>query len=132
VQDFIMVKAVENLRKKKMTGGKRRPNRSRRAFEADDYPFEPVVGETVRSPKRTRGGTLSYGLRAAAEANVYDAASGKTAKSKILRVTANRANREYERRGVITKGATIETELGEAKVTSRPSDDGVVNAVLTK
>ena len=127
-----MVKAVENLRKKKLTGGKRRPNRSRRAFEADDYPFEPVAGETVRSPKRTRGGTLSYGLRQAAEANVYDGASGKTVNSKILRVTANKANREYERRGVITKGATIETELGKARVTSRPSDDGVVNAVLMK
>lgn len=51
-----MVKAVENLRKRKLSGGKRRPNRSRRAFEADDYPFEPVVGETVRSPKRTARG----------------------------------------------------------------------------
>ena len=127
-----MVKAVENLRKKKLTGGKRRPNRSRRAFEADDYPFEPVSGETVRSPKRTRGGSLSYGLRSAAEANVFDGSSGKTVNSKILRVTANKANREYERRGVITRGATIETELGTARVTSRPSDDGVVNAVLLK
>lgn len=127
-----MVKAVENLRKKKLTGGKRRPNRSRRAFEADDYPFEPVVGETVRSPKRTRGGTLSFGLREAAEANVYDSASSKTIKTKIVRVTANKANREYERRGVITRGATIETDLGSAKVTSKPSDDGVVNAVLLK
>lgn len=127
-----MVKAVENLRKRKLTGGKRRPNRSRRAFEADDYPFEPVVGDVVRDPKRTRGGTLQYGLRGANEANVYDSASGKTMKTKIVRVTANKANREYERRGVITRGATIETELGAAKVTSKPSDDGVVNAVLLK
>ena len=127
-----MVKAVENLRKKKLTGGKRRPNRSRRAFEGDDYPFEPVIGETVRAPKRTRGGTLRFGLRATAEANVFDASSGKTVKTKIVRVTANKANREYERRGVITRGATIETELGSAKVTSKPSDDGVVNAVLLK
>jgi small subunit ribosomal protein S8e len=127
-----MVKAVENLRKKKLTGGKRRPNRSRRAFEADDYPFEPVVGETVRSPKRTRGGSLSFGLRAATEANVFDGSSGKTVKTKILRVTANKANREYERRGVITRGAVIETEAGTARVTSKPSDDGVVNAVLMK
>jgi small subunit ribosomal protein S8e len=127
-----LVKAVENLRKRKPTGGKRRPNRSRRAFEADDYPFETVVGDTVRSPKRTRGGTLSFGLRAAADANVFDGSSGKTVKSKIVRVSANKANREYERRGVITRGAIIETELGSARVTSKPSDDGVVNAVLIK
>ncbi len=127
-----MVKAVENLRKRKLTGGTRRPNRSRRAFEKDGYPFEPVVGATIRSPKRSRGGSVAYGLRTAVEANVFDGSSGKTVKSKIVRVTANKANREYERRGVITRGAVIETELGSAKVTSKPSDDGVVNAVLLK
>ena len=127
-----MVKAVENLRKRKATGGRRKPFRTRRAYEADDYAFETEVGETVRSPKRTRGGTLKYGLRLTDTANVFDPSSNKTAKSKILRVTANPAKREYERRGVITRGATIETELGKARVTSRPSDDGVVNAVLLK
>jgi small subunit ribosomal protein S8e len=30
----------------------------------------------------------------------------------------------------MTKGAIIETEMGKAKVTSRPGQDGVVNAVL--
>lgn len=127
-----MVKAVENLRKRKLTGGTRRPNRSRRAFEADNYAFETAVAETIRSAKRKRGGALSYGLRSTDTANVYDSSSGKTVKTKIVRVTANPANREYERRGVITRGATIETELGTAKVTSRPSEDGVVNAVLVK
>ena len=52
-------------------------------------------------------------------------------RAKILRVKRSPANRDYERRGVITKGAVLETEAGEAVVTSRPTDDGVVNAVLT-
>jgi len=127
-----LVKAVENLRKRKETGGKRRPYRGRRASEADDYAFETAVGETVRSPKRARGGTLKFGLRYANTANVYDPSTTKTTKSEIVRVTANPANREYERRGVITRGATIETKLGKARVTSKPSDDGVVNAILLK
>lgn len=63
-------------------------------------------------------------------ANVSDS-KGKTVKSKILRVKKSPANRDYERRGVITLGAVIETEAGEAIVTSRPTDDGVVNAILT-
>jgi small subunit ribosomal protein S8e len=63
-------------------------------------------------------------------ANVSDK-SGKTLKSKILRVKKSPANRDYERRGVITKGSLLETEAGEAVVTSRPTDDGVVNAILT-
>jgi len=63
-------------------------------------------------------------------ANVSDS-KGKAVKSKILRVKKSPANRDYERRGVITLGAVIETEAGEAIVTSRPTDDGVVNAILT-
>jgi small subunit ribosomal protein S8e len=63
-------------------------------------------------------------------ANVSDS-SGKATKSRIVRVKKSPANRDYERRGVITKGAVLETEAGEAVVTSRPTADGVVNAVLT-
>ena len=78
-----------------------------------------------------RGGSMSTGVVYAEVANVADG-SGKTTKSKLLRVKSSPANRDYERRGVITRGAVVETEAGEAVVTSRPTDDGVVNAVLSK
>ena len=78
---------------------------------------------------RARGGLMFAGLTSANLANVADH-KGKVVKSKILRVKQSPANRDYGRRGVITRGAVIETEAGEAKVTSRPTDDGVVNAVL--
>lgn len=74
---------------------------------------------------------MSAGVVFSDVANVSDS-KGKATRSKILRVKKSPANRDYERRGVITKGAVIETEAGEAVVTSRPTDDGVVNAVLTK
>ena len=61
---------------------------------------------------------------------VTDPKSGKTEKTEILRVVKNKANVDYDRRGVITKGAEIETNLGLARVTSRPGGDGVINAVL--
>ncbi len=72
---------------------------------------------------------MSTGLVFSDIANVSDS-SGATTRSKILRVKESPANRDYERRGVITKGAVIETDAGEAVVSSRPTDDGVVNAVL--
>ncbi len=71
-------------------------------------------------------------LAAADAAVVTDKASGKSSKSKLLRVVRNPANVDYQRRGVITKGAIIETELGQARVTSRPGQDGVVNAILVE
>lgn len=73
---------------------------------------------------------MSVGVIFADFANVSDP-KGKVMRSKILRVKRSPANRDYERRGVITKGAVLETEAGEAVVTSRPTADGVVNAVLT-
>ncbi len=75
---------------------------------------------------------MAVGLTSIDTANVADQSAKKVVKVKIIRVKSSPANRDYGRRGVITKGATIETELGEAKVTSRPSDDGAVNAVLVK
>jgi small subunit ribosomal protein S8e len=121
---------LENLKKRKATGGRSRPSRGRRAFERDGFAIEPLVGPSQTRPSRTRGGSTSSGVVYAETSNVSDH-SGKTTKSRIIRVKKSPANRDYERRGVITKGAVIETEAGEAVVTSRPTDDGVVNAVLT-
>ncbi|HXW37323.1 MAG TPA: 30S ribosomal protein S8e [Nitrososphaerales archaeon] len=125
-----MTKSIENLRKRKSTGGRRKANRGRRAFERDSYAMEPTVGPVAVRTSRLRGGHLVIGLTAADVANVAGP-SGKVTKSKIVRVKSSPANRDYERRGVITRGAVIETEAGEARVTSKPTDDGVVNAVLT-
>lgn len=125
-----MTRPIENLVKRKSTGGRSRPHRGRRAYEKDGYAIEPLVGPKSVRPIRRRGGHSTSGIVSADIANVSDP-SGKTTKSKILRVKKSPAKRDYERRGVITKGAVLETEAGEAVVTSRPTADGVVNAVLT-
>ena len=125
-----MARSLENLTKRKATGGRARPQRGRRAYERDGYAIEPLVGQASKRPIRRRGGHVSSGVIFADTANVSDSA-GKTSRSKIIRVKKSPANRDYERRGVITRGAVLETEAGEAMVTSRPTADGVVNAVLT-
>lgn len=78
------------------------------------------------------GGNTVVRLKEAAYANVYDPGSKTFKKVRILRVVENPANREYVRLGIISRGSVIETEIGLAKVTSRPSRDGVVNAVLIR
>lgn len=125
-----MVKPIENLQKRKLTGGRTKRLRARRAYEKDGYAAETLLGGTENYHRRTRGGNLKTSLKFAEAANVHDSASGKTSKTKITRVLENPANRDYERRGVITRGALIDTELGRARVTSRPAQDGVINALL--
>ncbi len=118
-----MVKPIENLQKRKLTGGRTKRLRSRRAYEKDGYAAETLLGDEEFYHRRTRGGGEKTSLKFANSANVHDSSSGKTQKAKINRVLENPANRDYERRGVIGKGALLDTELGRAQ-------DGVVNAVL--
>jgi SSU ribosomal protein S8E len=45
-------------------------------------------------------------------------------------VRQNPANPHYVQRNIMGKGSIVQTELGEAVITSRPGQDGVVNAIL--
>ncbi len=127
-----MTKTIENLAKRKATGGRTRAFRGRRGYERDGYPIETLLGQETVFNVRTRGGGSKNVLRIAEHANVLDPSSKAVSRSKILSVNANPTNRDYQRRKVITKGAIIQTEAGVARVSSRPGQDGVVNAVLVK
>ncbi|MEM2537345.1 MAG: 30S ribosomal protein S8e [Candidatus Bathyarchaeia archaeon] len=119
-----------DLHKRKPTGGKRKPYRGKRKFEQGSFPTETVLGEPKRKIERRRGGNLKVRVLSEKYACVTDLKTGKTEKAEIIRVVKNPANVDYDRRGVITKGTMIETSLGLARVTSRPGQNGVINAVL--
>lgn len=127
-----MRKSIENLGGRKLTGGRKVAMRGRRKFEIDRYPNEAVAGPAQIVVRRTRGKNNKSAFKTAEFANVIDQENKKVFRSKILRVTKNPANRDYERRGVISKGAIIEIENGTARVVSRPGQDGVVNAIIVK
>ena len=118
------------LRKRKLSGGKKRAYRAKKKYESGGYPAETILGEPKRKSTRGYGGNTKVKVLSDKYASVTDPKSGKTQKTEITRVVRNGANVDYNRRGVITKGAEIETSLGIAKVTSRPGNDGIINAVL--
>jgi small subunit ribosomal protein S8e len=119
-----------SLYKRKLTGGKKRANRTKKVYESGGYPAETILGESKRKIARTKGGNSKVKALTEKFASVTDPKTNTTAKTEIVRVVSNGANVDYNRRGVITKGAKIETKLGLAQVTSRPGNDGVVNAIL--
>lgn len=119
-----------SLRKRKLTGGKKRVYRVKRKFEQGSFPAETILGKSRTRRVRGYGGNVKIKALSSDFASVTDPKTGKTKKTEILRVVKNMANVDYNRRGVITKGAEIETGLGLARVTSRPGKDGVINAVL--
>ncbi|HER54532.1 MAG TPA: 30S ribosomal protein S8e [Candidatus Bathyarchaeota archaeon] len=115
--------------KRKASGGRKRANRKKRRYEKGFFPAETTLGKQKSRTMRKQGGTQKVRLLAVNQANISTDA-GKTEKVEILRVMENPANVDYDRRGVITKGTMIATTLGNARVTSRPGQDGIVNAVL--
>lgn len=121
-----------DLHKRKPTGGRSRPWRGKRKFEQGGPPAETKIGERYAVTRRVRGGGVKTHLLSANTAQVSDPTTGNTRTVKILKVVENPSNTDYDRRGIITKGARIETELGTAKVTSKPGQDGVVNAVIVE
>ncbi|MAF50867.1 MAG: 30S ribosomal protein S8e [Nanoarchaeota archaeon] len=116
--------------KRKVTGGIYVAYRKKRKFELAREPTNTRIGDGKRKKLRISGGNVKNILLSAQEANVFD--GKKYSKSKIKAVVENTANRHFVRRNIITKGAVIDTELGKAKVTSRPGQDGLINAVLVK
>jgi small subunit ribosomal protein S8e len=124
-------KSVENLATSKTTGGRRHPLRIRRKYETDRYPNEPVNGAQITITRSVRGNNRKTALKSIDFVNL---ATGETKvkKSKILKVLENATNNDYKRRGIITKGAILETQEGKCRVVSKPGQNGIVNAVLLK
>lgn len=118
--------------RRKKTGGRRIYARSKRKHEIGPERQFTHVGATKAKSYRTRGGNTKVRLLEVESANVYVPKDKVTKKSRILTVKTNPANPNYVQRNILNKGATIETELGVARITSRPGQDGVVNARLVE
>ncbi len=89
------------------------------------------MGQQLTVTRTVRGGDVKTGLKTIDFVNLAFA-DGKVKRSKILKVLENATNNDYQRRGVISMGAVLETEDGKCRVVSRPGQHGIVNAVLIK
>jgi len=115
---------------RKVTGGRRRPAAMKRRTEIGLAPADTHIGEDRSRIIRTTGGNEKVRALRASFANVTNPANGETKKVRIETVEKNTANPNFVRRNLLTKGAVIKTELGHAKITSRPGQDGIINALL--
>jgi small subunit ribosomal protein S8e len=116
--------------RRKYTGKLLRPFRKKRKYEIGRPQVETLIDERKVKIVRVRGGSYKIKLFADKYANVYVPEQKKVVRVEIKNVAENPAHVHYARRNVITKGAIIVTELGKARVTNRPSQEGVINAVL--
>jgi len=123
-------KSIENLHTSKITGGRRHVLRSRRKYEIDRYPNEALIGDQITITRKVRGKNTKVAIKTIDSVNL--ALDSKIKRVKIIKVLENATNNDYQRRGVISKGAILETEEGKCRVVSRPGQHGTVNAILVK
>jgi len=118
--------------RRKPSGGRYRPQRKKRRFEIGREQQYASVGPQRLKNYRVRGHNQKVRVLSAEWANVTDPKTGATKKVKIDAVKDNPSDPHFVTRNIVTRAAVIQTELGLARVTSRPGQDGVVNAVLVK
>jgi small subunit ribosomal protein S8e len=115
---------------KRKTGGEIALARGKRKHELGSSPTHTEIGEQdKRKIHEGKAGNTKVRAVSAQFANVLDPKTKTTKKVKILDIVENKANPHYVRRLIITKGSIIKTEEGNARVVSRPSQHGIVNAI---
>lgn len=106
--------------------------RGRRKYEIGREPANTTIGEHKIKKIRVRGGNVKNRLLSEKYANVL--INNAYQKCEILSVVNNPANRNFARANIITKGAILKVKNGNkemnVKVTSRPGQDGNINAIL--
>lgn len=93
-------------------------------------PAMTKVGKIKLQNIRTRSNNSKLRLLNVEKVNLYDPKTKKFSTETITSVVGSPADKNFIRRNIMTKGAVIATSKGNAKITSRPGQDGVVNAVL--
>lgn len=115
---------------RKKTGGRTRRNSKNKKYEIGSQFSAPEVGEKRIEKRRTRGGNQKNVVKRSETVNL--AVDGEVKNVEIQSVEDNPANPNFVRRSLLTKGTIVSTSEGKAKITSRPGQDGVVNAHLVE
>lgn len=125
---------------KKPSGGKRHTidrcdkKKAWMGGRAAETKTDSTVTKETRETKSGRGSSSKVRLTATKFANITDPKTKKAVKCEITAVKTNDANRLFARSNISTKGAIIKVQSeGKeklARVTNRPGQDGVVNAIL--
>ncbi|MAG27183.1 30S ribosomal protein S8e [Candidatus Pacearchaeota archaeon] len=113
---------------RKISSGKYHKQKKKKFYEKQSQERQVTIGDPKRKSLRTQGGNKKSILLKTNQVNVL--VKDKTQKAEIKNVSETPQNRFLARQNRLLKGAIIETSLGKAKITNRPSQEGQINAIL--
>ncbi len=115
---------------RKRTGGKYQASKKKKMYEKPGQRRITKLGDEKRKSKKTLGGNMKVFLLKAKSINLQE--NGKMLKAEIKNVLETPSNRFFARQNILTKGTIVETSKGKARITNRPTQEGVVNGILVK
>jgi len=113
---------------RKISGGRYKKPKKRKLTGRQGQTRIVKIGDKKTKLLKGRGNTTKLVSFLDNIANVI--VKGKAKKSAIKNVLETPSNVFLARQNILVKGAIIETELGKAKITNRPSQEGNVQAKL--
>jgi small subunit ribosomal protein S8e len=123
---------IHGRAKRKPTGGRITSAFTKRVAQRGSKPTHTKIGTRKAVVDRMKGGKDKIRLLSTNKVNLYDPSVKKYSVDEIKTVSDNLADRHFVRHNILTKGAIIMTSKGKARVTNRPGQEGVVNAILVK
>jgi small subunit ribosomal protein S8e len=121
---------LQHRSNRKLTGGRYKSMAVRRQHMMGSPATLTKLGKPSKRIAKQLGGTPKQRLLLMNTANVLDPKTKKFTQATISTIVENAANRNFARRNIMTKGTIIETSAGRARITSRPGQEGALNAVL--
>jgi small subunit ribosomal protein S8e len=117
---------------RKISGGKYKYFSKKKKYELPGIPRIVKLRKEKKKTIRGMGGNKKIVLLSSESANIYNPETKKSKKVKIKNVVETPSNRFLARQNILVKSAIIDTELGKARITNRPSQEGHVQAILIK
>ncbi len=124
--------AISQFRSKRKPSGGRYKYISKKLRNKGNKALLATIGAFKRKIDKIRGGHVKYRILTTNVVNVYDPKDKIYFKATIESVVESPSNPNYIRRNIMTKGSLIKTDKGIARITSRPGQEGSLNAVLLK
>ena len=118
--------------KRKASGGRLRDHRKSRQYARGREPIMTRIDAVKTFVVQTLGGHRKHKLRSANVINVTNPKDNKTQKTTVESVLKNPANRNFERRNILTKGCVVQTPMGKVVITSRPGQTNALSGVLVE
>lgn len=115
---------------RKISGGRYKKQRKKRLYEKNREKRIVKLAPIKRKEIRTLGGKMKIVLLSADEANIIDKKTKESKIAKIKNVLETPSDKFLARQNILVKGAIIETDLGKARITNRPGQEGAVAAEL--